>query len=27
MLKAQSMMLYVPAGIHDLKMELVAVTS
>ncbi|AOD14996.1 type VI secretion system baseplate subunit TssK [Xanthomonas fragariae] len=27
MLKAQSMMLYVPSGIDDLKMELVAVTS
>jgi type VI secretion system protein ImpJ len=27
MLKAQSLMIYVPAGITDLKMELVAVTS
>ncbi|WP_434031766.1 type VI secretion system baseplate subunit TssK [[Pseudomonas] boreopolis] len=27
MLKAQSIMIYVPAGIHDLKMELIAVTS
>lgn len=27
MLKAQSIMIYVPSGIHDLKMELVAVTA
>ncbi|KAB7769640.1 type VI secretion system baseplate subunit TssK [Xanthomonas maliensis] len=27
MLKTQSMMIYVPAGINDLKMELIAVTS
>lgn len=27
MLKAQSVMIYVPAGIAELKMELVAVTS
>lgn len=27
MLKAQSIMIYVPAGVHDLKMELIAVAS
>ncbi|MFT4246603.1 MAG: type VI secretion system baseplate subunit TssK [Pseudomonas sp.] len=27
MLKAQSIMIYVPASVHDLKMELIAVTS